>query len=190
MQQERRRYFRIDDDIALSFTLMDDLQKVEPDHQQMDDDTQEYHMSLEVQLRHAMVDVRAQSPKLAHVLDLMNQKINLLRSSENLHESHPTMKSANISACGMAFTWSEKLKLNQALMLNLYLQPHHELVRTKAYVAGVDANPDATDEQDAYVIRLDFVEMNKAYQEALIQHVVQRQGRQLRQRRDDEEDSE
>lgn len=190
MKQERRRYFRIDDDIALSFTLVDDLNQEEPDHQQMDEDTQEYHMSLEVQLRHAMVDVRAQSPKLAHVLDLMNQKINLLRSSENLHENHPTMKSANISACGMAFTWSEKLDVNQPLMLNLYLQPHHELVRTKAYVAGADVNPDSSDAQDAYIIRLDFVEMNPAYQEILIQHVVQRQGRQIRQRRDDEESSE
>ncbi|WP_396588481.1 hypothetical protein [Bermanella sp. R86510] len=186
MSEERRRYFRIDDDVALSFTLIDSDDDVDLDVVQ-EDDHQEFHMSLEVQLRHAMVEVRTQHPKLAHVLDLMNQKINLLRTSETFSENQPFFKRANISACGMAFTWHKPLPVNQLLMLNLYLQPHHELVRTVAHVATASPNPSAPpNSNEAYILRLDFQDIHSAYQEILIQHVVQRQGRQLRQKLDEQ----
>lgn len=180
-EEERRRYFRIDDEVAISFTLLADENEADQDSM-----NQEFHMSLEVQIRHAMVDIRSQSPKVAQVLDLMNQKINLLRSVENTDGSAPVLKGANLSACGVAFPWHEQLPINQQLMVNLYLQPNHELIRTEAHVAAVTQNdePDSM-QDDPYVVRLDFDNIQKNYQEVLIQHVVQRQGYQLRKKLDD-----
>ncbi len=131
--EERRRYFRIEDEVAISFTLLED----ENNGEHEDNLNQEFHMSLEVQIRHAMAEIRSQSPKVAQVLDLMNQKINLLRSLEDKDGSAPILKGANLSACGVAFAWHEPLPINQQLMVNLYLQPNHELIRTQAHVAGV-----------------------------------------------------
>lgn len=180
--EERRRYFRIDDEVAISFSLLEDESDVDAEENL----NQEFHISLEVQIRHAMGDIRSQTPKIAHVLDLMNQKINLLRSLEDKHESAPVLKGANLSACGVAFAWHEPLPINQQLMVNLYLQPHHELIRTQAHVAGSTKNTDPSAlQEDANIIRLDFDNMQKNYEEVLIQHVVQRQGYQLRKKLDD-----
>ena len=189
MTQERRRFFRIDDEIAISFHALGEEYGGEDnvDSHEFVGLQQEFHVSLEVQIRQAMVDVRAQYPKLVPLLDLMNQKINLLHASEALVEDAPVLRKANLSACGVAFTWGENLAINQQLMVNLYLQPNHELVRSTAHVAGVDSNPDYPAQSDEpYIVRLDFDDMHNAFQEVLIQHVVQRQGRQLRKKLDDQ----
>jgi hypothetical protein len=186
MTEERRRFFRIDDEVAISFHSPDDGYGGD-DIAGINEMQQEFHVSLEVQIRQAMVDVRAQYPKLAPLLDLMNQKINLLNASESLVEDAPVLRKANLSACGVAFTWGEKMPINQQLIVNIYLQPSHELVRSSAHVAGVDINPDyPAESEEPHIVRLDFDEMHDAYQEVLIQHVVQRQGFQLRKRLDDQ----
>ncbi|OUR69991.1 hypothetical protein A9Q73_01070 [Bermanella sp. 47_1433_sub80_T6] len=184
--QERRRYFRINDEVAMSFSLIEG----EVTADLLTNDTlalnQEFHISLEVQIRQAMLELRAKDPKLAVILDLLNQKMNLLRTGEHLFESSPLLKPANISACGISFTWHEKLAINQLVMLSLYLQPKHDLVRTQAHVAAVNINPDSLSNQaEPYIIHLDFDSIHDAYQELLIQHIVQRQGYQLRKKLDE-----
>ncbi|MFT5591786.1 MAG: hypothetical protein ACI8SR_000141 [Oceanicoccus sp.] len=183
MTEERRRFFRVDDEVAISFHALNEEYGGEDNAGTTDiiDMQQEFHVSLEVQIRQAMVDVRAQYPKLAPLLDLMNQKINLLHASDAQTDDTPVLRKANLSACGVAFTWHESLAINKQLMASIYLQPNHELVRSTAHVAAVDANPDYPETSgEPYIIRLDFDDMHNAYQEVLIQHVVQRQGRQLR----------
>lgn len=186
-KEERRRFFRIDDDVAVHFTLVGDEYGGEDVEYESLDVNQEYHMSLEVQIRQAMVGVRSAAPKIAQVLDLMNQKINLLRSAEQLENSQPLLKKANISACGIAFSWHESLKPGQQMMLNLYLQPRHEHVRTPAHVVAVDENQDEETRQiEPYVLRIDFDDIHHSLQEVLIQHVVQRQAYHLRKKLDDD----
>jgi len=179
--EERRRYFRINDEVAMSFSLITEEYGGENNQQDSGELNQEFHVSLEMQIRQAMAEVRGQSPKVAHVLDLLNQKMNLLRSHEQLADSEPVLKAANISACGISFSWHEKLPINQLVNMSMYLQPRHELIRTEAHVAAVNENLDqATKETEPFVIHLDFHNIHSAYQELLIQHVVQRQGYQLR----------
>ena len=184
-QEERRRFFRIDDEMAVYFVPITDDQDGESIEAM--DVNQEYHMTLEMKIRQAMVDVRSTSPKVAQVLDLMNQKINLLRASEELLHSEPVLKKVNISACGVAFSWHEDIPLNQKIMLSLYLQPKHELIRTPAHVVGVVVNEDEeTAAAEPYLLRIDFEDIHHSLQEVLIQHVVQRQAYHLRKRLDDE----
>ena len=186
--EERRRYFRIDDEVAMSFTLINEEYGGESSHEDTVNLNQEFHVSLEIQIRQAMAEVRAQSPKVAHLLDLLNQKMNLLRSSEQQAEAEPRLMPANISACGISFTWHQPLNVNQLVNLSLYLQPRHDLIRTEAHVAAVNDNPDPqTHEAEPYVIHLDFHNIHNAYQELLIQHVVQRQGHQLRKKLNNEQ---
>lgn len=186
-EDERRRFFRIDDEIAVHFTPLSDEYGGEDVEYETMDVNQEYHMSLEVQIRQAMVAARASSPKIAQVLDLLNQKINLLRASEHLENSEPVLKKANISACGVSFAWSDAMEVGQQIMLNLYLQPRHELIRTPAHIAGVEENPDEeTRQQEPYILRIDFDDIHHSLQEVLIQHVVQRQAYHLRKKLDED----
>ena len=185
-EAERRRFFRIDDEVAIHFTPMDEGYGGESIDVHPPTLNHEFHLSLEGQIRQAMVEVRSLSPKVAQVLDLLNQKINLLRAVENLGVDQPVLKQANLSACGIAFTWHEALPINQQLMLDLYLQPNHELVRTEAHVAAVmdNVSPE-TRQNEPFILRLDFDNIQTSYQEVLIQHVVQRQSYQLRKKLDE-----
>ena len=184
--EERRRYFRINDEVAMSFSLLEENFNGDVRAQDTLALNQEFHISLEVQIRQAMMELRAKDPKLALILDLLNQKMNLLRTGEHLFESSPTLKPANISACGISFSWHESLAINQMVMLSLYLQPKHDLIRTQAHVAAVHKNPDFHSNQtEPYIIHLDFDSIHEAYQELLIQHIVQRQGYQLRKKLDE-----
>ena len=179
--EERRRYFRINDEVAMSFSLINEEYGGENNLKDTQGLNQEFHVSLEMQIRQAMAEVRGQSPKVAHVLDLLNQKMNLLRSNEQMAGSEPMLKAANISACGISFCWHDKLDINQLVNMSMYLQPRHELIRTEAHVAAVNENLDqATKDAEPYIIHFDFHNIHNAYQELLIQHVVQRQGYQLR----------
>ena len=179
--EERRRYFRINDEVAMSFSLINEEYGGENNQQDTQDLSQEFHVSLEMQIRQALADVRGQSPKIAHLLDLLNQKMNLQRSNEQASDLEPILKAANISACGISFCWHEKLAINQLVNMSMYLQPRHELIRTEAHVAAVNENSDqATKGSEPYIIHFDFHNIHSAYQELLIQHVVQRQGYQLR----------
>jgi len=183
---ERRRFFRIEDEVAISFTVLEEGYGGETIDHTGGDLNQEFHMSIEVQLRQAIAEVKRKSPKLGNVLDLLNQKINLLRTLDQVSANEPVIKKANLSACGVAFCWPEALPINQQLLLDMYLQPNHEHVKTEAHVAAVEANTDPkTMEQDPYLVRLDFQNINSTYQELLIQHVVQRQSYQLRKKQAD-----
>ncbi len=185
-EEERRRFFRINDDVAMNFSLLDEAfggDVVRLDTQELN---QEFHVSLEMQIRQAMMELRVANPKMAVVLDLLNQKINLIHSADGLSEQGPVLKPTNISACGISFSWHESIKINQIVMLNLYLQPGHDLVRTQAHVAAVNKNMNVNSNQyEPYVIHLDFDTMHSAYQELLIQHIVKRQGYQLRNKADE-----
>lgn len=183
---ERRRFFRIEDEVAISFVTLEEGYGGETTDQTSVDLNQEFHMSIEVQLRQAIAEVKRKSPKLGSVLDLLNQKINLLRTLDQVSSHEPVVKKANLSACGVAFCWPEKLPINQQLILDMYLQPNHEHIKTEAHVAAVGANKDpATKAQDPYLVRLDFQNIHPNYQELLIQHVVQRQSYQLRKKQAD-----
>ena len=184
--EERRRYFRINDEVAMSFSLLDTEMNAEVAAHDALGLNQEFHISLEVQIRQAMLELRVKDSKLALILDLLNQKMNLLRTGEHLFESSPLLKPANISACGISFSWHEKLPINQLVMLSLYLQPKHDLIRTQAHVAAVNDNRDSHSNQtEPYIIHLDFDSIHDSYQELLIQHIVQRQGYQLRKKLDE-----
>ncbi len=179
--QERRRYFRVDDEVALTLTpLLEEYggHDVHDDAQEMQE---QVHASLEIQLRQALADVRSKLPDVAHALDLLNQKINLIHNHDAAQQYTPQLKPVSLSACGIAFTWSESFAVGAKLQLHIFLLPMHHLVKTEAQVVGVESNPD-DEEGEPFILRLDFVNMTAMYQEILIQHVVQRQTVHLRRR--------
>lgn len=179
--KERRRYFRVDDEVALTLVPLSEEYGGETVDEPAGDLQEQVHASLEIQLRQALADLRGKSPDVAHTLDLLNQKINLMHSQDVAHHLAPVVKPVSLSACGIAFTWKESMKVGDQVLLHIFLMPMHHLVKTEAQVVGVEANPD-TASADPFILRLDFVSVTPMYQEMLIQHVVQRQSVHLRRR--------
>ena len=180
--RERRRFFRVDDEIGFTLTSLDDASYGDgalDEHRHVL--KEQVHAGLEIQLRQALADVRSKHADVAHVLDIINQKVNLIYNHEVADQYTPMVKPANLSACGIALPWSEPLEIGSQVLLHLFLLPMHDLVKTEAQVVAVDKNIHE-DINDPYILRLDFVGISSMYQEMLIQHVVQRQSVHLRRR--------
>ena len=178
--QERRRYFRVDDEVALTLVALSEDYGGETVDKSAELNEQ-VHASLEIQLRQALADVRIKSPDIAHALDLINQKINLIHNHEVASDLTPVVKPVSLSACGIAFTWHESIGVGEQVLLHLFLLPMHHLVKTEAQVVALEPNPDPQS-SEPFILRLDFVGITPMYQEMLIQHVVQRQSVHLRRR--------
>lgn len=178
--QERRRYFRVDDEVALTLVALSEDYGGETVDKSAELNEQ-VHASLEIQLRQALADVRIKSPDIAHALDLINQKINLIHNHEVASDLTPVVKPVSLSACGIAFRWHESIGVGEQVLLHLFLLPMHHLVKTEAQVVALEPNPDPQS-SEPFILRLDFVGITPMYQEMLIQHVVQRQSVHLRRR--------
>ena len=179
--QERRRFFRVDDEVALTIAPWRDEYGGNNVPHDSPDLQAEYQASLELQLRQAMMDIRAKHPDVAAALDLLNQKINLLHHDQQAERVTPILKPVSLSACGIALTWPVSYAVGERLQLFLFLQPLHQLIQSNAYVIESIEMPDYS-EHDRYLLRLDFENLSAQYQELLIQHVVRRQSVQLRKR--------
>jgi len=87
------------------------------------------------------------------------------------------VREVNISACGIGFVCDEKVSLGTQLQIELRLFPGERVIRTKGRIVGCETL------EDVYYWRVDFFGMPSSTQEALIQHIVQRQSAQLKQTR-------
>lgn len=178
---ERRQYFRVDDEVAVTICAWNDDYGGETVPNERPDLQIEYQASLELQLRQALSDIRAKYAEVAIALDLINQKINLLHHEQQVDRVKPTLKPASLSACGIALTWPESYCVGERLQLFLFLQPLHQLVQTTAYVIEC-SDMQSQDDGERFLLRLNFDNIHVQYQELLIQHVVRRQSEQLRKR--------
>ena len=185
--EERRRYFRIDDELCVAMRPLanEELQVISRD--------QNTFLSAHFDNRIATLleACRVQNPIAAEILSLLNQKINLLATQLEVDSAQLTaisfhMRQVNISACGMALHYDQAFPVGQPIQLDLRLQESDLLV---SLVAKVVACEPQHGEQDGYFLRLNFEHIRPHDQELLIQYVVRRQNTQLRRRSEDDHDS-
>lgn len=179
MTKEKRRYFRINDIVGLTYRLLDSRvqQKGNP-AAEIWDLMSEQDEKIEQLLR----EVSGESPKVAELVRAMNQKLErvvsqLVVESKLVGRLASRAREVNISACGAGFICDESVANGAALQLELQLYPGTTKVQTKGRVVGCEALG------DGYYWRVDFYDITAAVQEELIQHIVQRQSAQLKERR-------
>ncbi|MCV6605564.1 MAG: PilZ domain-containing protein [Porticoccaceae bacterium] len=178
-QTERRRYFRINDTIGLSYTLLDDAAN----------DTTSDALDVEITAAHVLARIDRElnslvnalwreNPTTAKVLGLLNRKIEVL-TDEIIGEDREVIEhqqrdtKVNISGCGIAFNCDDRLPVGQALRLYITLKPANTHLMINGQVVACEANTDHP--EHPFHLRINFTEEETAAQEALIQHIVQRQ---------------
>jgi len=179
--EERRRYFRLDDEVILDFEAIshDEAQRWKERQQDHRNELAELDRDI-AGLLHQM---QSQNPVVAQLFDLFNRKINLVASPQkpvekNDHTATEVRTRVNLSACGMAFSTSEPLSVNDNLRLQMQLKPSNVPVTLIGSIVGVEH----TDEEPnaSYLVRVNFEGLREAEQEILIHHLFQLQSRQLR----------
>ncbi|RMF15043.1 MAG: hypothetical protein D6758_10405 [Gammaproteobacteria bacterium] len=181
MSDERRRYFRVADQVGLVWRqLADD----EPWEHGRTFEASDVLMRLENQISALFESMRTSQPAVLEVLELFNRKINLalsLRVNEG-DEPMTRLKSVSLSACGIAFTSDRPVPVGARLAMQLTLFPGNVTLPLLGAVVARDQHG-GTDEEP-WVIRADFTGIDAEHQEVLIQHVIRAQGRALKARRE------
>lgn len=181
MPEERRRFFRIDDEAEISFKTLSDEELStwqEAQNNNADNDL----AKLETELGISIVQLKSQQPQLGKIFELLNQKINLAMGRDNSTQGFidsGELKSINLSACGIAFHSDEILECNQGILLQMKLKPSNVSIITTGKVISSDNS------QDQSIVRVDFHELSDSHQDLLMQHLFQVQSRALKKQRDD-----
>lgn len=178
---DRRRFFRIDDRIGVAYRVLSDEEmrsQVERSASTLDPST--LIAGYDKTIHQLLGQLKIQQPAMGELLEAMDKKLNcvidlLQMDSRVVEKIVHEMKQVNISACGLAFKVDEPLKAGRVLALDLLLQPEN----LHLYVHGEVI--DAVELEDGrHYVRLEFRAMGVSDQEILIQHIVRRQGAQLR----------
>lgn len=183
--QERRRYFRVPDQLLIGFRVVDESKLPVAD----DSDTTGSALGqLENLISEQLSKIRGHHPAVCEVLELFNQKINVALSLdekrlESVSAAEKSKKDVNLSACGIAFPVEENIPLGSKIQLDMTLLPSYINLNVEAQVIDIAPRTDLTD-GDLYLLRADFVGLSQVDQELLVQHVVKCQAQMLKARRE------
>lgn len=182
-QAEKRRFFRINDNISLSYELLD------PDTAKRGLNSSVGRLDNQYSLA-ATLDVLAQeSTRIMQRLDqqgsemlelykILDAKMNALAQVVMFVGSsvdRQTSRQVNLSATGLAFQQAESLALDQYLAIEMYLPTTLALIKVYAKVVNCQ-----TLANGQYSISVDYTHIQEEDRELLIKHVVRKQWQQLR----------
>ena len=190
MAEERRRFFRINDDVGISWRKLG-TEEAKAFARQTREQSGQFDLASNFDNRiQTLIDAcKIQTPLAAELIDLLNKKMNFIIQqmdvdSELIHRIAFTQQVVNISACGIAFPCDSALKKNDYVQLDLQLLPSQLQLVVLAKVVDCNKLPeDQMVDGQTHFLRLNFDEIGSNDQEMLIQHIVKRQSSQLKQQR-------
>ncbi len=183
-KMERRRYFRINDRVGLDYRPVSASNRI--DYRENTSNVEiEAPMVIQVlnnELDKALDILWKSDASAANALILLNRKLDLLAADLNpafirQHDVAEEEIEVNISACGVAFECAEYFNAGQKLDIRIRLKYTRSLVNVVGLVVACE--PAQETGEARYLVRIDFVNMSRSAQEALIQHIVKRQSSQI-----------
>ncbi len=195
MKDERRRYFRIEDEVILASHKMTEQEKLKglerfKKGEVHYPDTVGLFLSMEADLIDALQSISAKQPELAEVLELINRKINLVARKMAVSDSMHTLldespQAVSLSASGISFESMIQHKQGDEIQLEMVLLP--EKVYIFCFGVVVDCAPqiqtDDTPVMGAYRVNVDFSTIRDDDTERLVQHIMRKEVEFLRARR-------
>ncbi len=185
--EERRRFFRIEDEICLEVSVVTE-QEYDNALQELTK-VQQSPFALSAtfaSINHAhlpmMNSIRSSFPEIAQYLDLMNKKIDNLSQhilDEELPCSDKNMQKVNLSASGIAFDSTQAYSMNQPLMLRMVLLPEKIGLEVFGRVVNTQSFPDSG---NSVHISVDFEHIRTDDQELMIKHNLNKQMQELREK--------
>lgn len=187
MSEEKRHYFRVDDEIILKFESIsvDEFnQRVEKNKQKiLPDGHRREILGLDVRLKGILKQIAPEAPLIAHALNLLNTKIDIcLDASQGVNNEqralfHKKRQKVSLGAGGLAFTSTKPYAVNSYLALEFIISPSFDYIHCCGQVV------DCTRLESNYRIGVRFEGILDEDKEKLIRHTLNRQTEQLRAQR-------
>ena len=192
---ERREFFRIDDSIQVSFRVVPAADMpLDIDDQRLQTNSFTVMTRLQAvsqRLSAAFHRIEQRDPDVADYLKALDEKIDLLGKSflvaENELLEQPS-RPVNLSAGGLALDTADPLAVGDLVEIKLLLLPSYTGVLAFGEVVGVEGSMDGDADYPNHV-RINFNLIRGSDQDALIRHIMRRQGEMLRQRRQRDSES-
>lgn len=184
--EDRRDFFRIDDEVSLFYKKIDEKLVTEP-HNTSDNILNSCSLStaLEVISQDSALllhRLEKNQPDLADYLRVMNSKIDLIAQAiimQGFQVKEKDTRNVNVSATGMAFNCEVALKAGSYLEIKMMLVSSMAVIVTYGRVVYCKNNP-SSESHYPYVVGVDFVNMKDEDRELLIKYVVKKQLQQIR----------
>jgi len=182
--QERRRFFRIDDELALSYRVIhsdevnvDESITAEDTPASLANELEKMNEVSRIHFRH----VEKESPEVARYFSFIEAKINLLAhhimmGSDDLFVK--TTQPVNLSGSGVSFTTDSELNVDSCVEVKFILRP--SLASIKSLAKVVSCRP--SDEK--FTIAVEFTQLSDDDRDLLIRHVVKKQMNDIREQND------
>jgi hypothetical protein len=189
---ERREFFRIDDSIRVSCAVIDPEALPVDIDERAGNDRFSIVTRLQAISQHLSASfhrIEQRDTDVADYLKALDEKINMLGQTFLAQEKallEQPSRSVNLSAGGLAMDLSERLAVGDKVEIKLLLLPSYTGVLAYGEVVGVDDIP-LPDDGHRYHARINFTHIRCSDQDALIRHIMRRQGEMLRQRREQQE---
>lgn len=191
---ERRRYFRIDDEVIFAFHPLDAAEKeaLEARIKKGEDlcpDSYHTFVQLESEIMDLVRSNKNANPALSSAVELLNRKLNLFSKgppSKNAEGSifNGTPELVNLSGCGIGFLSSKPLEVGTVVEIQMVLLPAQTYVGCVATVANCyKGHIDPTKEpnpQKPYRVGVTFNAIRSEDSEKIIQHVIKKEVETLR----------
>ncbi len=186
---ERRRYFRVEDDIILEYRPLAESEREELIKALRDGNPSRHLIassfaSTSQQMQHLLRKIQEREPAVALCLQALNEKLDLLArqlAMETTEITDQTLRRVDISAAGLAFEAAGPVQVDQLLELKMLLFPSLDYIRAVGRVVRCTRARQGAD----FNIAADFDYLRDDDRELLVQHVMRKESSRLREERTD-----
>lgn len=183
MESDRRRFFRINDEVDLKIRPIksdDEMGAINDYYHNLESFAHRNEFNFQLSQHHAdLQHVEDKFPELARYLRVMQKEIDRLSEKLEVNEEKfgGERCSVNLSAQGLSLYTHTQYELNTLVDCQLQLIPSHLRIATLARV--IICQVEEGSEQKSYLVALDFEHIREAEQEILVKHVHSQQLQQL-----------
>ena len=185
--RDRRRFFRIDDEVNLAYKLIDKHVISDNNSQTSQDLLDNYSLESSLDILNQegqliLMRIEKSYSEIAAYLKVLNSKVDLITKAiieqdEELRRS--TMRQANISASGLSFDNEIAISKGSYLEIKLLLTSCLSVVKLYGEVVYCKQNADESPDLP-YQIGVNYFNFREEEREILIKHIVKRQMQQIR----------
>ncbi|MEA2080696.1 MAG: PilZ domain-containing protein [Pseudomonadota bacterium] len=190
MSEERREYFRIDDEVVLDYRQIGegeaDRLREKIESRLVDRFTAASSFTATSrQMTHVIHKVQNQSPELARCLQAIDQKLNMIAQlfvSEEINLHEQPIREVNLSAGGIAFRARHEISIDSLLELRMVLFPSLLGILTISRVNQCERVDDGN-LKFPWQIAVVYEHLRETDRELLVRHIMSRETQQLRSRK-------
>ena len=190
MSDERREYFRIDDEVALDYRLIGEGEAEQLREKIKSRVVDRFTVASSFtatsrQMTHVIHKVQNQSPELARCLQAIDQKLNMIAQlfvSEEMDLHEQSTREVNLSAGGISFRSQQKIRIDSLLELRMVLFPSLVGILTVSRAVQCERVNDAN-LKFPWQISVVYEHLRESDRELLVRHIMSKETQQLRSRR-------